>query len=170
MAADPQPPLPTDPMDALVARVGEHAAQLELLGLTVAGHDERLAELGAAVESLLPDNAGQGHTPIPSPRWHDLEGQARTEAIDRLRDWVRRVYVPCTATWPRAWPPAGRSTRWRSRSSTTSARRGPSCTPGQPGPSGCSRRNWSSSCGMSPPQRRCCSAKPAAAGTRPGRR
>ena len=108
MAADPQPPLPADPMDALVARVGEHAAQLDLLGLTVAGHDERLTELGAAVESLLPDNAGQGHTPIPSPRWHDLEGQARTEAIDRLRDWVRRVYVPVyghlaagmAACWP----------------------------------------------------------------------
>ena len=108
MAADPQPPLPNDPMDALVARVGEHAAQLELLGLTVAGHDERLSELRAAVESLLPGNAGQGHTPIPSPRWHDLEGQARADAINRLGDWVRRVYVPVyghlaagmAACWP----------------------------------------------------------------------
>ncbi len=108
MAADPQSPLPADPMDALVARVGEHAAQLELLGLTVAGLDERLTELRAAVESLLPGNVGQGHAPIPSPRWHDLEGQARTDAIDRLRDWVRRVYVPVyghlaagmAACWP----------------------------------------------------------------------
>jgi hypothetical protein len=95
MATDPQEPqLPADPMDALAARLGEHADQLELLGLTVVRHDERLAELRAAMDSPLPGNAGKGHTPILPPRWHDLEGQARADAIGRLRDWVRRVYVP----------------------------------------------------------------------------
>jgi hypothetical protein len=109
MAADPQQPQsPADRLDSLAARVGEHADQLELLGLTVAGHDERLTELRATLDSLLPGNAGQGHTPIPSPRWHDLEGQARADAMGRLRDWVRRVYVPVyghlaagmAACWP----------------------------------------------------------------------
>jgi hypothetical protein len=95
MAADPhQPKLPTDPMDRMIERLRQHTSQLELLGKTVAGHQQLLAQLGADVKLLMPDNAGQGHLPIPTPRWHDLVGQERANAIDRLRDWVRRVYEP----------------------------------------------------------------------------
>jgi hypothetical protein len=39
-------------------------------------------------------NEGKGPSPIPAPRWHELQGEERAAAIVRLRGWVRRVYVP----------------------------------------------------------------------------
>jgi hypothetical protein len=88
MATDPYEPLP--PADP----VGELAARVDLVGAAVVELEKALADLRARVESLLPDHAGQGHKPIPTPRWHDLEGEERADAIDRLGDWVRKVYVP----------------------------------------------------------------------------
>jgi len=89
-----QPQPPSGPVDELRAQVSAHAAQLDLLGETVTGHADLLARLQEDLEVLQKDNAGQGHQPIPTPRWHDLQGEDRAQAIGRLRDWVRRVYEP----------------------------------------------------------------------------
>jgi hypothetical protein len=84
----------TDHLGEVLGRLGEHADQLDLLGETVAGYGEALEVLQRAVQVLADDGTSQGPTPIPAPRWHDLEGQDRAAAIARLADWVRRVYVP----------------------------------------------------------------------------
>lgn len=89
-----QPQLPGDLVDELRAQVSAHAAQLDLLGETVTSHEDLLARLQEDLKLLQQDNAGQGHQPIPTPRWHDLVGEERAKAIDRLRDWVQRVYEP----------------------------------------------------------------------------
>ena len=88
MTSDPQQPQP----DAY--RVDELAAQIDLVGAAIAKHEEALTELRELVIGLLPDNAGQGYKPIPTPRWHKLTGQERADAIERLHDWVRLVYEP----------------------------------------------------------------------------
>jgi hypothetical protein len=88
MTSDPQPPQP----DA--DRVDELAARIDLVGAAIAKHDDALAELRELVTGLLPDNAGPGYKPIPTPRWHNLTGQARADAIGRLQGWVLRVYAP----------------------------------------------------------------------------
>ena len=95
MATDPhQPQLPPGPVDELRAQVSAHGAQLDLLGETVTGHADLLSRLQADVKLLQPGNGGPGHQPIPTPRWHDLQGEDRATAIGRLQDWVRRVYQP----------------------------------------------------------------------------
>ncbi len=88
MTADPQPPHP----DA--GRVDELAARIDLVGAAIAKHEDALAELRELVTGLRPDNARPGYTPIPTPRWHALAGPERADAIERLQDWVRRVYLP----------------------------------------------------------------------------
>jgi hypothetical protein len=111
MVADPQQPeLPAEPMDRVIERLRQHTSQLELLGKTVAGHQQLLAQLGADVKLLMPDNAGRGHMPIPTPRWHDLVGTERATAVTGW-DWVRRVTSRCTATSRPGWAPAGQSIR-----------------------------------------------------------
>jgi hypothetical protein len=88
MATDSHQPQPdADRLDELAARV-------DLVGTAIAKHEDALTELRDLVKGLLPDNAGQGYKPIPTPLWHALAGQERSDAIERLRDWVRRVYEP----------------------------------------------------------------------------
>jgi hypothetical protein len=58
----------------------------------------QLAELSGRVETLEdllaeePDLAG--YRPVPAPRWHELAGEARADALDHLGEWVESVYVP----------------------------------------------------------------------------
>jgi hypothetical protein len=92
MATD-QPPLPGDPLAEMMSRLGEHADRLDLLDAALAERDARFAEVRALVQSLLPENGGSG-APVPTPRWHALEGQKRAEAIARLASWVEAVYLP----------------------------------------------------------------------------
>jgi hypothetical protein len=37
----------------------------------------------------------RGYTPTAPPRWWQLDGAAREDAIDELRTWVNTVYRPC---------------------------------------------------------------------------
>ena len=93
MATDKEPRA-ADPFAALTAALGEHAEHLELARQALAAHGAELGELRAAVAALLGMNEGKGPSPIPAPRWHELQGDERAAAIVRLRGWVRRVYVP----------------------------------------------------------------------------
>ena len=89
-----QPQPAADPMGEVLSRLGEHTDQLDLLRRTMAAQAEALTQLQGVVKVLADDGTSQGPTPIPAPRWHDLEGDDRVAAIDRLRSWVQRVYVP----------------------------------------------------------------------------
>ena len=93
MATD-TPPAALGALDALAAQAGEHADELERLGRGLGAHELLLHQLRADVNGLLGENDGQGPSPVPAPRWHDLDGAAREAALARLRDWVSRVYAP----------------------------------------------------------------------------
>jgi len=85
-ADQPQLP-PADPLAELAAVVGCHTDELAQLS-------SRYTEVRTDLDALLADNAGKGTVPLPAPRWHDLEGEARDEAIARLRGWVETVFRP----------------------------------------------------------------------------
>jgi hypothetical protein len=71
----------------------------------------QLAELGSRVQDLEDLLAGEpdraGYTPIPAPRWWQLAGEERAEAIARLASWVDEVYRPSyghmAARLPACW-------------------------------------------------------------------
>jgi hypothetical protein len=58
--------------------------------------DGAVASLGARLDEVAPasDRAGRGYQPSPSAGFWKLDGQAREEAIARLRGWVEHVYHP----------------------------------------------------------------------------
>ena len=78
-------------ISGLTAEVSGHATALARLD----GLDRQVAELTAQL-------AGGGHPsqdpdlyqPVPTPKWWKLTGEARQEAITRLRAWVDQVYRP----------------------------------------------------------------------------
>jgi hypothetical protein len=88
-----RPQLGGDPLAEVMARLGEHADQLGLLRQAIAERDTKFTELWALVQDLLPENGGAG-APVPTPRWHVLEGQERAAAVARLASWVKAVYRP----------------------------------------------------------------------------
>jgi len=92
MTADPRQ-RPADPLAEVMARLGEHADRLDLMAATAAERDAKFTELWALVQGLLPESGGAG-APVPTPRWHVLEGQERAAAIARLASWVGTVYRP----------------------------------------------------------------------------
>jgi hypothetical protein len=65
-----------------------------LAGLTEL--DERLAALAARLDDVAPADEPTPHTyqPSPIPRFWKLDGDAREEAVGRLRSWVEHVYQP----------------------------------------------------------------------------
>jgi hypothetical protein len=88
--------MPADPgaLDALAVQIGEHADLLERLALDLTAQERLARQLRADVDGLLGENGGQGPSPIPAPRWHDMSTNERAAAIGRLRDWVSAVYIP----------------------------------------------------------------------------
>jgi hypothetical protein len=64
-------------------------AGLEGIGGQVTALDARLA-------GILPDDDGgtRFYAPSPVPRWWKLAGEAREEALERVRAWVEQVYRP----------------------------------------------------------------------------
>jgi hypothetical protein len=71
------------------AVVTDHAAAL----VRLEDLDRQVADLAAQ-----PTNADggdfDGYRPGPAPRWWKLAGEARQEAVARLRAWVEQVYRP----------------------------------------------------------------------------
>src|SRR5262249_33902765 len=66
-------------------------------------------ELAGRFGALFPDGDTDGafYTPIPTPRFWQLSGEDRQQAIGRLRSWVRDVYRPAfghlAAKLPACW-------------------------------------------------------------------
>ena len=58
--------------------------------------------LRAIVQGLVQqDQRQRGYTPTPPPRWWQLEGDAREDALAELRTWVEVVYRPCYERYSR---------------------------------------------------------------------
>jgi hypothetical protein len=69
--------------------------QAEILtGLT--GLNEQVAELAARMDEIAPGDDGElaVYQPLASPRFWKLNGQARQDAIAKLRAWVEQIYPP----------------------------------------------------------------------------
>ena len=58
--------------------------------------DDKVARLTARLDDIAPadDASVQAYQPSASPRFWKLDGQAREDAIARLRAWVEHVYQP----------------------------------------------------------------------------
>ena len=56
----------------------------------------QVTALVAPADGVLPeDDAGSPrYQPSPAPRWWKLDGEARAEAIARVRAWIEQVYRP----------------------------------------------------------------------------
>jgi hypothetical protein len=68
----------------------DHAAALARLESL----DQQVAELAAHSAGTVAEADSGGYQPGPAPRWWKLTGQAREDAIARLRAWVEQVYRP----------------------------------------------------------------------------
>jgi hypothetical protein len=98
---------------ALEAALASLSARLGELGTAVEGAQDTLTDQAEVLRSvdglkdtvdellgrfnaLFPDGDTDGafYTPIPAPRFWQLHGQDRDQAIGRLRSWVRDVYQP----------------------------------------------------------------------------
>jgi hypothetical protein len=72
---------------------GKHAALLKSLD----GLDQQVAALIARLTDITAGNGNEGdepYKPAPAPRWWNLDGIERDEALNRLRAWVEQVYRP----------------------------------------------------------------------------
>ena len=79
----------------LEGRLGELAAQVGELASALDGTGDQLDRLAARILSDHDNAAGTPrYRPGPAPRWWQLAGDEREEALDRLRGWVAQVYRP----------------------------------------------------------------------------
>jgi hypothetical protein len=60
------------------------------------GIGEQVTSLAARLAGILPEPDGgiRLYAPSPVPRWWKLAGEARQEALDKVRAWVEQVYRP----------------------------------------------------------------------------
>jgi hypothetical protein len=58
--------------------------------------DDQVTTLASRVDDIAPDedDATPSYQPIPSPRWWNLDDDAREHALHKLRAWVEQVYRP----------------------------------------------------------------------------
>jgi hypothetical protein len=81
-----------DPLlEAVILDQAELRAKIGDLEAVQAADREMLEKTLAA---LANKQAARGYQPCPAPRWWQLEGDERAQAVDRLRNWVATVYRP----------------------------------------------------------------------------
>src|SRR5215469_2625485 len=106
-------------LDGLTRRLSELSTAVEAVQGTITDQAEVLRsvdglkdtvdELVHRFNALFPDSETDGafYTPIPTPQFWKLHGEDRDQAVDRLRSWVRGVYVPTfghlAAKLPACW-------------------------------------------------------------------
>jgi hypothetical protein len=80
-------------VDAANSLATKQAALLK----TLDGLDQQVAALTARLTDMTAGNSnegGQAYKPAPSPRWWNLDGTERDEALNRLGAWVEQIYRP----------------------------------------------------------------------------
>jgi hypothetical protein len=97
----------TDRLDKLARHLAETGERLDAVNnladkqaallKTLDGLDQQVAALTARLTNLTAGNSNDGdeaYKPAPAPRWWNLDGTERDEALNRLRAWVEQVYRP----------------------------------------------------------------------------
>jgi hypothetical protein len=79
-------------LTGLHGTIDDHRAALEALQ----GLDDQVSILASKLAEILPDEDGEAkvYRPSPAPRWWKLHGEAREEALAKLRGWVNQIYRP----------------------------------------------------------------------------
>jgi hypothetical protein len=79
-------------LTGLHGTLDDHRAALEMLQ----GLDDQVSRLAAKLAEIVPDEDGEAkvYRPGPAPRWWKLKGEARDEALAKLRGWVDQIYRP----------------------------------------------------------------------------
>jgi hypothetical protein len=83
-------------LDDAAGTLGRQTAILD----TLDGLDEQVAAIAARLTDLAPggpasdDEGGKAYQPIQAPRWWQLAGEERDQAIARLRAWVEQIFAP----------------------------------------------------------------------------
>jgi hypothetical protein len=83
-------------LGSLAAGLGGTVKDQGVVLSALQGLDQQVAQLAARVAGILPGADGDPgpYRPGPAPRWWKLNGQAREQALDKLRAWVAEVYRP----------------------------------------------------------------------------
>jgi len=91
-----------DAVTAVLMQLAEIREQVTGLRIARADDQARITDLTAALRRVTGPRRGggkdgeqeEGYEPIPAPRWWQLAGQERADAIGRLRAWVATVFRP----------------------------------------------------------------------------
>jgi hypothetical protein len=79
----------------LAARLGDLATQAGELASAIDGTSDLLGRLASQIPGDPDGDAREaGYRPGPAPRWWQLDGDDREDALNRLRSWVAQVYRP----------------------------------------------------------------------------
>jgi hypothetical protein len=82
-------------LSSLAAGLGEAVRDQGVILSTLQGLDQQVAQLAARItENLAGDGGASPYRSGPAPRWWKLHGEAREQALDKLRAWVSEVYRP----------------------------------------------------------------------------
>jgi len=94
-------PAAGDAVAAVLMELAEIREQVTGLRIARADDQSRIADLTVALQRVTgqrrsdrKDGEQEGYEPIPAPRWWQLAGEERAEAIGRLRAWVAAVLRP----------------------------------------------------------------------------
>jgi hypothetical protein len=86
----------SDPQDAMAEMLADHERRIGELTEAQQEAQALFERLQETVDGLLQqEQRRQGYRPTPPPRWWQLDGAAREDALGALRTWVERVYRPC---------------------------------------------------------------------------
>jgi hypothetical protein len=83
-------------LSSLAAGLGEAVRDQGVILSALQGLDQQVAQLaGRITENLAGDDGGASpYRSGPAPRWWKLHGDAREQALDKLKAWVAEVYRP----------------------------------------------------------------------------
>ena len=91
-----------DAVAAVLMELAEIREQVSGLRIARADDQSRITDLTVALQRIAAQRTGggkdagqeDGYEPIPAPRWWQLAGEERADAIWRLRHWVATVFRP----------------------------------------------------------------------------
>lgn len=94
-------PAAGDAVAAVLMELAEIREQVTGLRIARADDQSRITDLTVALQHITgqrrsdrKDDEQEGYEPIPAPRWWQLAGEKRADAIGRLRAWVAAVFRP----------------------------------------------------------------------------
>jgi hypothetical protein len=94
-------PFPDGALDAVLLQLAGLQEKVTRLEIAHADDQARIADLTVTLKRVTGQRRGEkdagkeaGYEPGPAPRWWQLDGTERADAIDRLRAWVDTVFRP----------------------------------------------------------------------------